>query len=82
VIEVKYESVRGSWCSLPAVGSYGVSVWKYIRRGRIFFLSSCDWRWEMGIMFDFGMICGVEIGRSSSVIQFCSVLLVFKTLGW
>jgi hypothetical protein len=29
----KYGSVREGWCSLPAVGSYGVSVWKYIRRG-------------------------------------------------
>jgi len=48
VIEVKYGSVRGGWCSLPAVGSsYGVSVWKYIQRGGILFLSSCDWRWEI-----------------------------------
>jgi len=30
VIDVKYGSVRGRWCSLPAAGSYGVSVWKYI----------------------------------------------------
>ncbi len=41
-----------------------------------------DLRWERASMLDFGMICGVEIGRSSSVIQFCSALLVFKTLGW
>jgi len=33
VIDLKYGSVRGGWCSLPAAGSYGVSVWKYIRRG-------------------------------------------------
>jgi hypothetical protein len=33
VIEVKYGSVRGGWCSLLAVGSYGGSVWKYIQRG-------------------------------------------------
>jgi hypothetical protein len=33
VIDVKYGSVRGGWCSLPVVGSYGVSVWKFIRRG-------------------------------------------------
>jgi hypothetical protein len=30
VIEVKYESVRGGWSSLPVTGSYGVSVWKFI----------------------------------------------------
>jgi hypothetical protein len=33
VIEVKFESLRGGWCSLEVVGPYGVSVWKYIRRG-------------------------------------------------
>jgi hypothetical protein len=33
VINVEYGSVRGGWCSLPVAGSYGVSVWKYIRRG-------------------------------------------------
>jgi hypothetical protein len=33
VIEVKYESLRGGWCSLEVVGSYGESFWKYIRRG-------------------------------------------------
>jgi len=30
VIEVKYGSLRGGWCSAEVVGSYGVSVWKYI----------------------------------------------------
>jgi hypothetical protein len=33
VIEVKSGSVRGGWSSLPVTGSYGVSVWKFIRRG-------------------------------------------------
>jgi hypothetical protein len=33
VIEVKYGSLRGGWCSLIAVRSYGMSVWKHIRRG-------------------------------------------------
>jgi hypothetical protein len=33
VIEVKYGSLRGGWCSSEVVGSYDVSVWKYIRRG-------------------------------------------------
>jgi len=33
VIEVKYVSVRGGWSLLPVTGSYGVSVWKFIRRG-------------------------------------------------
>jgi len=33
VIDVKYGSVRGGWCSLPVTGPYGVGVWKFIRRG-------------------------------------------------
>jgi len=33
VIEVKCGSVRGGWCSLPVTRPYGVSVWKFIRRG-------------------------------------------------
>jgi hypothetical protein len=33
VIEVKYGSLRGGWCSTEVVGTYGMSVWKHIRRG-------------------------------------------------
>jgi len=33
VIEVKYGSVRGGWCSLPVTGPFGVYVWKFIRKG-------------------------------------------------
>jgi hypothetical protein len=33
VIKVKYGSLRGGWCSIEVVGSDGVSVRKYIRRG-------------------------------------------------
>jgi len=33
VIDVKYESLRGGWCSLAAGGFHGVSVWKYIQKG-------------------------------------------------
>jgi hypothetical protein len=33
VIEAKYESRRGGWCSKEVMGTYGVGVWKHIRRG-------------------------------------------------
>jgi hypothetical protein len=46
VIDVKYGSVKGGWCSLHAAGSYGVSVWKYIRRGCDTFAK--DMRLEVG----------------------------------
>jgi hypothetical protein len=31
--------------------------------GGILFIIFCDWRWGMGIMYDFGMIFSVEIVR-------------------
>jgi hypothetical protein len=34
VVETKYDSMSGGWCSKEVVGSFGVGVWKYIRRGR------------------------------------------------
>jgi hypothetical protein len=33
VIEAKYESMRGGWCSNEVMGTYGVGVWKHIRKG-------------------------------------------------
>jgi hypothetical protein len=33
MIEVKYVSMRSEWCSTKVVGTYGVSIWKHIRRG-------------------------------------------------
>jgi hypothetical protein len=33
VIEVKFESLRGGWCSKEVLGTFGVGVWKHIRRG-------------------------------------------------
>jgi hypothetical protein len=33
-VEVKYDTMRGGWCSKEVGRSYGVGVWKCIRRGR------------------------------------------------
>jgi hypothetical protein len=33
VVDAKYNSSRGGWCSEEVVGSFGVGVWKHIRRG-------------------------------------------------
>jgi len=33
VIDVKFESLKGGWCSKEELGTFGVGVWKYIRRG-------------------------------------------------
>jgi hypothetical protein len=33
VVDIKYGSMRGGWCSKEVGGSFGVEVWKCIRRG-------------------------------------------------
>jgi hypothetical protein len=33
VVEVKYGSMDGGWCTNQVMGTYGVGVWKHIRRG-------------------------------------------------
>jgi hypothetical protein len=32
VVEAKYDSLSGSWCSKKVAGPFGVGVWKHIRR--------------------------------------------------
>jgi hypothetical protein len=32
VIDVKLESLKGGWCSKEVLGTFGVGVWKHIRR--------------------------------------------------
>jgi hypothetical protein len=33
VVKTKYDNLRGGWCSKEVIRPFGVSVWKYIRRG-------------------------------------------------
>jgi len=33
VIDAKFESLMGGWCLKKVSGSFGVGVWKHIRRG-------------------------------------------------
>jgi hypothetical protein len=33
VLEAKYDSLSGGWCSKEVEGIFGVGVWKHIRRG-------------------------------------------------
>jgi hypothetical protein len=33
VVDTKFESIKGGWCSKEVSGSFGVGVWKHIRRG-------------------------------------------------
>ncbi|KAG6675888.1 hypothetical protein I3842_15G128600 [Carya illinoinensis] len=40
VIDMKYGSERGVWCSKESRGTYGVGLWKYIRKGWCTFASN------------------------------------------
>jgi hypothetical protein len=46
VVETKYDSLRGAWCSKEVAGPFEVEVWKNIRIGWGVFLSFV--RYEMG----------------------------------
>jgi hypothetical protein len=32
IVEAKYDSLSGGWCSKEVAGSFGVGVWKHIRK--------------------------------------------------
>jgi hypothetical protein len=36
VIKEKYEEQDGGWCSKEVCGTFGVGLWKHIRRGYMF----------------------------------------------
>jgi hypothetical protein len=60
VVEAKFGSVGGGWCSLAPVGPHGVGLWKNIRRGWSLFCRHV--RFELGdgsrIRFWFDVWCG------------------------
>jgi hypothetical protein len=52
VIDIKYDSLKGGWCSKEVTWQFGVGVWKFIRRG-----------WET-----FSKFVRYEVGDGSKVI--------------
>jgi hypothetical protein len=46
VVETKYNSMTGCWCSTEVVGSFGVRVRKYMRGWGVF-SKFVDMKWEM-----------------------------------
>ena len=42
MIDTKYDSLSGDWCSTEVTGSFGLGVWKYIMRGSKTFLGVGD----------------------------------------
>jgi hypothetical protein len=46
VVDIKYGTMRGGWCSKDVGEPYGVGVWRCIRRGRAGFADHV--RYEVG----------------------------------
>jgi hypothetical protein len=62
VVDVKYDSLSGGWCSKEVGGPYGVGVWKCIRRGWAGFANHV--RFEVGdgskVLFWHDVWCGEQ----------------------
>jgi hypothetical protein len=60
VVAIKYGSMRGGWCTKEVGGSFGVGVWKYIRKGWDVFVEHV--RYEVGdgskVLFLHDVWCG------------------------
>jgi hypothetical protein len=54
MIETKYDSIEGSWCSKEAMGTFRVGIWKQIRSG-----------WDM-----FSKFVRFEVGDDGSKFSF------------
>jgi hypothetical protein len=74
VVAIKYGSMRGGWCSKEVGGSFGVGVWKCIRRGWDAFASHV--RYEVGdgsqVLFWHDVVWGVTFEESfSRTVSYC-----------
>lgn len=74
VVAIKYGSMSGGWCSEEARGSFGVGVWKCIRRGCDAFASHV--RYEVGdgskVLFWHDVMWGVTFEYSfSRIVSYC-----------
>jgi hypothetical protein len=79
-VDIKYGSVRSGWCSKEIGGSFGVGVWKCIRRGWDAFAAHV--RYEVGdgslILFWHDVWCG----DLPLIFQNCILLRVVRIHRW
>lgn len=74
MMEAKYKSLWTGWCSNAVHGTYGVEVWKNIRRGgKEISLDLWDLKWETSLGSDFGITCGFEIWLWKKHSQCCLI---------
>ena len=53
IVDLKYGSMRGGWCSNPAQGPYGTSLWKTIRKGWFRFAANVSFQVGNGALLSF-----------------------------
>jgi hypothetical protein len=75
VIDIKFENLRGGWCSKEVLGTFGVDVWKHIRRGWEKFSNFA--RFEVGVgshvSFWHDWCCGDRSLRQCFLVLFSTV---------
>ena len=64
VVDSKFGSLWGGWCSFELGGAFGVGLWKNIRKGWDTFKGFTRFEVGVGLGLAFGMICDVEIQLS------------------
>jgi hypothetical protein len=57
-VDSKYDSAWGGLCSNEVHASYGVGLWRNIRRGWGIFLAILDLWWVMDLKLSFDMMYG------------------------
>jgi hypothetical protein len=77
MVDSKFGSSWGWWCSNKPPKSNGVRLWKNIRRGWRMFSSHI--RFEVGVpRLNFGMTCGVGIRLSMKLFQIYTIIVSVK----
>jgi hypothetical protein len=61
VVDSKFGSLWGGWCSLEHVGAFGVGLCKNIRKRWETFLVLLNLRWGMRLGQNFGTVCDAGI---------------------
>jgi hypothetical protein len=74
-VDAKFGSLWGGWCSLESSSTFGVELWKFIRKSGGTSRVTLDLRWEKALRLDSCMISGVGIWPLRKFFQFYLALL-------
>jgi hypothetical protein len=82
LVDIKYGSMRGGWCSKEVGGPYGVGVWKCIRRGWAGFMHHVQYQVDDGSKVLVWHDVWCEELPLKVFFQSCSLLHVVRIRGW